>query len=503
MTNFNQYENEGNYKEKSLHDLSHKNIFEARMGNLIPFLFEDIVPGDEIDLNSNIYIKFAPLVAPQMSEIEINIRYFFVPFRLLFDGFHQFYARQEDLISVYDEIPHIRFSNAEEFEAFYNRYGKLYRHFGLAEYVDSEYITEQSISSNYPSEVNLMPMRAYNQIFYYYYLPLDRVEANVRGNIFREIATRKATDGYTLAEFKLEEGAFIYDDNTSASNLKGYYQAFNYGDYYSQVKSSVNITDQNIGSTMSSFKLGASLQKFFNTVLGSKGRFNKFSNLVFGVSPRLDHDRPIYIGGMSNSALIGDVEANTEGTGQPLGSYAGKGTGYVKKNINFKATEFGYVVGILDITPKIQYAGYEHERISGIDYLDIFRPQFENAYINTVKLKHAFRDYTHGSATGEETYGYSTPYNQYRFPRNTTYGTLARTLDYWNVINKENTNVLLNPIGQLRDFNDPGVTYDDYWYDLTSPLFAVPTEPQMFVEAWNGLRLKRIVKHELNSVLTS
>ena len=501
MTNFNEYDNGYDRKEKSSHNMSHKNIFDLDFGNLVPFLFEDVIPGDEIDLKSQIFLRFSPLVAPQMSEIDINLRFFFVPYRLLYNHWNDFYMRMDTSSNINSDIPYIELESKAEFADFYNRYGKIYRHFGISESNPNFNYSAEDIEQ-YPTTVNLMPYRAYNQIYYWYYLPLE-FTTDARGRAMKENMCENDQIGVVYSDFKLYEGAYLKNFQT-ADKKQGYYQVFNYGDYYTQIHNSANIQDIAIGATTSSFKIGRSMQKFFDTFLGAKGRFNRYSKMLFGVSPRTEYDRPIYIGGITKQALIGDVEATTEQEGQPLASFAGKGTGFSNYGLRFNATEFGYIVGLIDVTPRIQYAKFEHERITYSDYLDVYRPEFESTFINQVKSKHAHQNYGTDPATynGDAVFGYSVPYNQYRFPRNLTLGKMSDNLDYWNVLNDGNVSLSTSRIATIDDFNDANPNETDYWHLLTKKLFAVPTEPQMFVECYNSMNMQRIIKHELNSILT-
>lgn len=497
MTNFNIYDDSGERKEKNMHNMSHKNIFPYNMGNIVPFMFEDLVPGDEVDLNLNLIANFSPLVTRQMSDVVLNMRLFFVPKRLLYRQFNQFYMRPADGVLPNDELPHINIS-AGDFPDFYNRYSAIYRHFGLSDINNNGL----SVINNAPSKINLLPFRAYNQIFYYYYMPMDLIELGIDGQKYREYMTENDLDSYAnLAAFEAGEGRFLKNKDTTGE-VQGYYQAFNYGDFYSQVKPDFNVSNISIGTTMNDFRVGKSMQKFFDTLLGVKGRFNKYSRMLFGTAPKVEYDRPIYIGGKSSTALIGDIHATTEATGQPLGAYAGKGSGFLKENNKFTAHEFGYLVGMVDITPKIQYGKVEHERISGIDWMDIYRPEFESAFIHEVKEKHAYRNYLDVSANPESTWGYSIPYNQYRFPRSMSFGELTGSLSYWNVLQDDLLDIVKKGVGKITDYAIGTPDETDYWYEITKDLFAVPTEPQVFIEAFNGISKRSVIKHEIASILS-
>ena len=71
---------------RSMFDMSYENKFDCDMGEMIPVLLQDCVPGDFIKFGNQVVIRTNPLVAPLMHEVIMNVDYFFVPYRILWDG---------------------------------------------------------------------------------------------------------------------------------------------------------------------------------------------------------------------------------------------------------------------------------------------------------------------------------------------------------------------------------------------------------------------------------
>ena len=78
---------------RSLFDLSYEKKFTCDMGQLIPVMCDEVVPGDYFKIANQSVKRFQPLVAPVLHEIYQYVHYFFVPYRLLWDEW-------EDFISV-------------------------------------------------------------------------------------------------------------------------------------------------------------------------------------------------------------------------------------------------------------------------------------------------------------------------------------------------------------------------------------------------------------------
>ena len=60
-----------------------------KMGNIVPFLFEETVPGDRWKIKTDILTRFAPLSTPVMEMFDIKVEYFNVPYRLLWQSFEE------------------------------------------------------------------------------------------------------------------------------------------------------------------------------------------------------------------------------------------------------------------------------------------------------------------------------------------------------------------------------------------------------------------------------
>ncbi len=76
----------GNRVGRSVFNLSHVKRFTCDMGELIPSLVLECVPGDTFKIGADVVTRFQPLVAPILDSVDMTVHYFFVPTRLLFDN---------------------------------------------------------------------------------------------------------------------------------------------------------------------------------------------------------------------------------------------------------------------------------------------------------------------------------------------------------------------------------------------------------------------------------
>ena len=75
---------------RSVFDLSYEKKFTADMGQLIPVLCDEAVPGDIWNIGNQTVIRFQPMLAPILHEVNMYLHLFFVPYRLLWDDWENF-----------------------------------------------------------------------------------------------------------------------------------------------------------------------------------------------------------------------------------------------------------------------------------------------------------------------------------------------------------------------------------------------------------------------------
>ena len=76
-------------------DLSYSNKFDMQIGYLYPSHVEEIVPGDIFFGGHGAMVRSQPMVTPVMHNFNYNIRWFFVPNRIIWENFESFIANQE------------------------------------------------------------------------------------------------------------------------------------------------------------------------------------------------------------------------------------------------------------------------------------------------------------------------------------------------------------------------------------------------------------------------
>lgn len=76
-----------NKTSRNSFDLSYRNLFTAKVGELLPCFVQEVNPGDSIKLDSSYFTRTAPLQTAAFTRLRENVQYFFVPYQCLWKYF--------------------------------------------------------------------------------------------------------------------------------------------------------------------------------------------------------------------------------------------------------------------------------------------------------------------------------------------------------------------------------------------------------------------------------
>ena len=81
---------------KNLFNLSHYKNLTFDMGQLVPIMCHEVLPGDLQQQTTEALVRVAPLVTPVMHPVQVKIHHFFVPMRLLWEDWEDFITGGDD-----------------------------------------------------------------------------------------------------------------------------------------------------------------------------------------------------------------------------------------------------------------------------------------------------------------------------------------------------------------------------------------------------------------------
>ena len=400
---------------RSVFNLSYEKKFTCDMGQLIPVMCDEMVPGDKFNIGNQMIIRFQPLVAPILHEINVFCHYFFVPYRLLWTDWEKFITGGEDGTFT---------ATLPRWTPTSNAVGSLWDYMGMPTGVTP------------PNRLPLdFPKRAYNFIWNSFYRDetlQTALDINVSDTILRRawekdyftsslpwqqrgIAPALPITGYTTAQFANDitiaggNRGLQVTRNGVPSNLlttasSGDFSVLwksdiptnsltNVNPYISQPATVIpktslgaNIVDLSSATTfnVSDLRLAFQVQKWLERNARGGARYVEFLRSHFGVSPRDDRlQRPEYIGGSKSPVIISEVlqTAGTGVTGQttPQGNMAGHGISVNQSHCaSYYAQEFGVVIGLMSVMPRTAYQqGINRQWLRQTKY-DFYFPEFAN-----------------------------------------------------------------------------------------------------------------------------
>ena len=514
----------GNEVGRSVFNLSHVKRLTADMGQLIPVLFLECVPGDTMKIGCEAVTRFQPLVAPILDNVDLYVHYFFVPTRLLMDGdkdWETFLTGGKDGKDNSVSLPLWTFSYADGSSVdpknpFSNGIvsGKysLWDYFGLP---IKDSATDLKVRD--ANHVLAFAQRAYNFIWNEYYRDenlCDEVSLNNGTLLYRAwkkdyftsslpwqqrgISPALPISGTLPLTFYTEEG-----DIPNFTSLNGKYGAIgpsgegsNVLRFYTSPNSSggslatskgitgsVNLEDATTFD-VAVLREAFQIQRWLELNARAGVRYTEFLKAHFGYAP-LDEvlQRPEYIGGTKSEIVISEVlqtsrtiDSTETDKGSPQGNLAGHGLGAMSDFIaTYTAKEFGYIVGIASWMPKASYQQGVNRMFSRRTKYDWYFPEF--AHLSEQSLNKGEVYATGDEAHDNSIFGYQSAYAEMKYMPSINTSDMRDTFSYWHLGRKFSSDPSLNA-GFLT-------TNSAYSGGIRKDIFAVKNEPGLIVQFGN------------------
>lgn len=151
--------------KRNLFNLTYSNRFSCKLGQLVPFLCKPVVPGDTFKVNTEIFIRTAPLVSPMFQEMRVYTHYFYVPNRLIMKDWEQFispHATLEEPDPTEKQLPSINLFPMSDEDAGSRLPQRLLKTGELLDFLGY-------LATDYNFEASLLPINAYNLVYQQYY----------------------------------------------------------------------------------------------------------------------------------------------------------------------------------------------------------------------------------------------------------------------------------------------------------------------------------------------
>lgn len=432
--------------KKNKFDLSHDVKLSFNMGELIPVLTQEVIPGDSFRVRSEIMMRLSPLIAPVMHKVDVYCHYFFVPNRLVWDEWEDFITGGEDGTAT-PVAPYYAMSYLDT--AGYISKGQLSDYLGLPP------VTSPTVDLN----VSALPFRAYTTIYNEYYrdqnlispatVPLTSGSQTGVGPLALRIRAWEK-DYFTSALPFAQKGdpvtipgSAVYKDTSdvwpTAGVSAGQLFLNSSGRLDATVPPTVSTTGrienlEDINIDINDLRRSNALQKWLEKAARGGSRYAEQMLSMFGIrSSDARLQRPEYLGGGKQHIMISEVLQTGETNTTPQGTMAGHGLSVGATN-QFSKTfeEHGFVMGIVSVLPRTAYQEGIDRKWTRFDKFDYYWPDFAHLGEQEVKNKEIFYDGGAGT-TPEETFGYQARYAEYKHSQSRVAGDFRDTLNFYHM----------------------------------------------------------------------
>lgn len=466
---------------RALHDLSHEKKLTCKMGQLVPVLAEEVLPGDSFRISTEVFTRFFPLIAPIMHRVNIYLHGFFVPWRLVWEDWEEFITQGVDGNSSVT-LP-VFTGNTDDFyaETYWSSPGSLADHLG---------IPVQMLTNDPGDHVDIsqLPFRVYQKIWTEYYrdqtlyaLPsgidvIDSVDIDIsagtpaiikiktrawekdyftsslpftqRGTeVTLPLGTTAPVEGYGDVKFidntgtvvtpATPKGVFVHTDGQITQDGTSPTPGNSFG--FTGLEADLSSAT---AATINDLRAAFALQRWFEKNARGGARYIENTLVHFGVKSKDERlQRPEYIGGGKMPVVVSEVLQTSQTDVTPQGTQAGRAGSAGSFNMSYNATEHGMLMIIMSILPKSGYFQGIPRFFLKSDFSEFFWPDF--AHLGEQEVYDA-EIYNESGITKSDVFGYQERYAEYRYHYDTAAGYMRDSLDHWHLLRKFSTAPGLN-----------------------------------------------------------
>lgn len=513
--------------ERSTFDRSHGYKTTLDAGKLIPVFIDEALPGDTFNLKATMFGRMSTPLKPIMDNIFIDLHFFSVPMRLVWENWQKFNGEQENpddstnfLIptmvspeggyqeqSIYDylglptKVTGIEHSSLP-LRAINLIYNEWYRDQNLQDSVP----VPKGDGPDLPSLYKILP-RGKRKDYFTSALPWAQKSEPVsiplgdRANVFRTegedyqffSSFRTFSDSSTpasAANTLILRNAATLSANGMGTPTAGNVDHFSKSEWDEATKPPgetraplyADLSDAT-ATTVNALREAFQIQKMYEKDARGGTRYTELIRAHFGViSPDSRLQRPEYLGGGSSPINITPVPQQSATTEEstPLGNLGAMGTFNINNNGFVKSfTEHEIVIGLVSVRADLNYQQGLHKMWSRKTRFDFYWPSFAHLGEQAILNKEI---YCNGDDEDEQVFGYQERFAEYRYKPSQITGKYRsnadQSLDIWHLAQDFELRPHLNDL--FIEENPP-----------IARVIAVPTEPQFLMDCFFNYKTAR------------
>lgn len=441
-------------------NLSYTKLLTCDMGELVPIGLTEVLPGDTFQHTTSLLLRCAPLLAPVMHPVRVNIHHWFVPHRLVWEDFEEFITGGPDGMdaSVFPTIaPASGFAvgslgdylgcptgvnNLAVSALPFRGYAKIWNEFYRDQDLQTELVVDETSGVDTTTSLALAnadwekdyftSARPWEQKGPSITIPLGST-APVHG-----IAMRTGTGSATLNTGLAATGVNSAGDfaagttnvwNASTQDVFVKAQSAAVAGSGNRPQIFADLTNAS-AITINALREAMALQRYAEARARYGSRYTEYLAFLGVRSSDARLQRPEYLGGGRQTIQFSEVLQTAEGT-DPVGEMRGHGIAGVRSNRYRRFfEEHGYVFSLLVVRPKTIYQQGLFRHWNRRTKEDFWQRELQHIGQQEVLNKEVYAP--HASPDG--VFGYQDRYDEYRRSESLVSGEFRTTaLDYWHM----------------------------------------------------------------------
>lgn len=488
--------------KRNKHSLSHYKLVTGDMGQLIPVATFEVLPGDSVQQATSLLLRCSPLVAPVMHPVSVRVHHWFVPHRLVWDGWEDFITGGADGLG----------GDAGSFPTLTT--GPQ----GIGVGSIGDYM---GIPTGVPNlEVSVLPTRAYGLIWNEFYRdqdlqdPLAPPEAGQDAGFSNPplpVAWEK--DYFTSSRPWPQKGPDVslplgveapVVSNTNYVNVRFGNDTADRSLVSSSIDDSLKITPpvgqsdpmywggetglkadltQASAVNVNDVRLAFALQRYQEARARYGSRYTEYLRYLGVRSSDARLQRPEYLGGGKQTISFSEVLKTGGGEDvdtDPIGTMKGHGIAAMRsRRYRRFFEEHGTVLSLLSVRPRTMYTEGLHRMWSRRTKEDFWQKELEQIGQQEVYRREVYAQANAAGAGGDAVFGYQDRYAEYKHLPSTVHGEFRNLMNYWHLGRSFASAPALN-----RSFIE---------CDPSKRIFAEQTQHSLWVMVNNSIQARRLV----------